>query len=73
MAERETKFYAQAGYISSQVAFLNVTQHTPVGEALDTERKEFHYELRFNEDTNEVMLTKGDEIVYSEILGDDDA
>jgi hypothetical protein len=69
--QREVKFYAQAGYQCGRgpdLAYLSVTRHTPVGEALDTERTEMHYELFFNDDTNEVVLTKGDEIVYSELL-----
>ena len=66
--ERETKFFSAAGYYQPSFVFLHVARHTPIGNALDYEQKEFHYELRFNEDTNEVMLTKGDEIVYSELL-----
>jgi hypothetical protein len=68
--ERETKFFSQVGYSTggAETAFLHVQRRVPVGNGLDYESTVTNYELRFNEDTNEVMLVKGDEIVYSEIL-----
>jgi len=77
---KETKFFSQVGYTSSnpEVAFLHVQKRTPVGEGLDYESEVIYYELRFNEDTSEVMLVKNsvdgseDEIVYSEILDAED-
>jgi hypothetical protein len=76
---RETKWIVQPGYAQvkgesfglsdrSSTAFLNVTRREPKGEGLDYEATEFHYELRWNEDTKEVMLVKDDEILYSELL-----
>lgn len=70
---REIKTFVQAGHGHTtgkhDHSFLHVERRIPRGEGLDREHKPVAYfELRYNEDTNEVMLIKGDEIVYSEIL-----
>lgn len=77
MTDSRNKRYAQPSMIlnagptsSGGNAFLSIIDRTYDSErGLNfSETTVTEFSLRYNEDNNEVMLIKGDEILYSELL-----
>jgi len=66
MAARQ--FYTTPGW-GGNAAILVVSERIPVDAPLQYRVEEIaSFALRFMPDTNEVVLLKGDEVVYSELL-----
>ncbi len=66
-----TEIKVTPGYNSNGIAFLRLAEwlHTDPSDSLGFDVNEIaEYSLRYLSDTNEVVLAKGDKIIFSEVV-----